>query len=96
MTDYVKREDVLKLKSEYASYNMDISSKDVEALPSADAVEVVRCKACNFSEHNGVEWKCKLHSGSSHTEFGYDKQHSEFHGGNWFCADGRRRDDATD
>lgn len=48
--------------------------------PTADVVEVVRCKDCKY----GVDWDgrlgCEWH-GFYQTE------------PNWFCADGERRDD---
>lgn len=48
MAEYIKREDVLMLKKEIGAYGMDISSKDVEKLPAADVVKIVRCKDCKW------------------------------------------------
>lgn len=58
MSDYIKREDAEKLKDictdTYADKEYFI--EQLKAIPSADVVEVVRCKDCKYAEikDNGV------------------------------------------
>lgn len=55
----------------------------VGSMPSADAVEVVRCRECKYWEYDAIF---------------YDGWCRGKHQGNpdWFCADGERREDDND
>jgi len=63
--------------------------KAIDEMPSADVVEVVRCKDCTHSikkNYGGVvsyEYLCALKSSATHLEE---------HEANYFCADGERKD----
>ena len=50
MTDYIKREDLLNaLNAQRIEYNAAVNETIIK-LPSADVVEVVRCKDCKRCE----------------------------------------------
>ena len=66
-----------------------ISENADEEIPTADVVEVVRCKDCRHLEVlNGVTYyaRCKW-NGRLFGSFGRADTRT------WFCADGERRDD---
>jgi len=65
--------------------------KLISLMPEADAAPVVRCKECRHGESAGTEWICDKHSGHINI-LGEDRHYKEWHDGNWFCADGERRD----
>lgn len=57
MADYIDREELLKEEQIFQQYNSAIKDDDyiravtvadIEAMPSVDAVEVVRCKDCKY------------------------------------------------
>lgn len=60
----------------------------VSTLPTVDAEPVVRCADCKHWESIYFMSDCKMHNlcGKHATETGED----------FYCADGRRRDDETD
>ena len=92
MKDYISREDAIEALSHPVSMSMCFTKEEVYAkrdqrdidialireLPTADVVEVVRCKDCQFC----IEWDGRL----SCEWHGFYKTESE-----WFCADGERR-----
>ena len=65
------------------------SERDVvnmlEARPTVDAVEVVRCKDC---KHNGT-WKCHMEYDEYYSEADI---HHEMHGDDDFCSYGVKKD----
>ena len=80
MSDYIKREDALKALSEIAVFT-DVAEDVVNDIPSADVVEVVRCKDCKWyyiSKVNGQGW-CDIHENSDVD-------------GEGFCNYGKRKD----
>lgn len=73
MSDYIKREDAIMAvysdvtKGTYGEFvdgsEFSMTSREIEAVlkgvPSADVVEVVRCKDCKFFEHTKYgDWWC--------------------------------------
>ena len=85
MADYIKREDALAIveKNQYCFVNESTIDKDLRALPAADVVEVVRCKDCVHrvtDEDTCIRW-CIANGGIRDDDF--------------FCADGKRKEDAT-
>lgn len=62
----------------------------IESIPTADVRHVVKCADCVYAYPWGLEIKCTKHSGHAE-KFGEDASYSEFHDGNWFCADGEER-----
>ena len=52
--------------------------------------KVVLCKDCRFGKPNGLEWLCEKHS-CHKDSLGEDAIYSEWHSGEWFCADGERK-----
>jgi hypothetical protein len=86
MSEMIKREDVIKITWQepyyYDSINVLLEVRDkVRALPTIDAVEVVRCKDCKYAD--------VLITGNI-----YCKHFNEWHlhGTDWFCADGERKE----
>lgn len=67
MAEYIEREAVLKLFDKVGCYLnpkcLERQKEDIEKLPTADVVPVVRCKDCeHFNiEENGFNW-CDFHS----------------------------------
>lgn len=81
MSDYIKREDVLRLFQPTTNPLYDAWNERIKEIPAADVVEVVRCKDCVFWEcpnapthnrHMCSYWEVGTHD--------YD-----------FCSDGERR-----
>lgn len=59
----------------------------VNGIPAVDAVPVVRCRDCKyFVEHNDGQ-------GGNCNHLDYDGEYEFSVAGDWFCADGERRDD---
>lgn len=79
MSDLISRADALTILSWYTQTDPlgHTPCQLVEALPSADAVQVVRCKDCKFNN------RCLLQ------HFVRDNAVDEITD-EWFCADGRR------
>ena len=67
----------------------------IEILPSADAVEVVRCKDCKHrwvNEHYGEKRYMKIKAMCSlDTDDPFELGRNAYDD-NWFCADGERND----
>lgn len=90
MSEYIKKEDAIKEIKEWATNLLDpryIVREDAECalmdLPSADVVEVVRCKDCRFGEwRSGIGYICGIRRLMD--EHGID--------GEGFCALGARED----
>lgn len=88
MDDLVKRSDAVhaiherikQIGKDKDPYVLSIR-QSVREIPAVDAVEVVRCGEC---KHYNAGFECLIE--------GYGIVRSR----DWFCADGERRDDATD
>ena len=101
MSDLISREDLLErilyekatTKNMYPKCHFTVNDciTDIKYAPSVDAVEVVRCKDCRHGKCVGIEYICRAHSGSER-KLGEDRHYSEWHDGNWFCADGERKE----
>ena len=69
--------------------------RDVQMLPTIDAVEIVRCKDCKYRLHlqatscHPEQYLCRL---DDRTFYPSRKANNP----EWFCADGERRTDETD
>ena len=50
MSDYIKREDAIKEVNTWSMFGNDNLESRLKRLPSADVVEVVRCKDCEHCE----------------------------------------------
>lgn len=94
MAEYVKRSKVMKICVDYSehcfdsnnSYGQDIADRildDVSILPSADVVEVVRCKDC---VNRYIPTRCSLWYGSLG-----DKEYFLERGDDFHCAFGTRK-----
>lgn len=91
MDDFISRKAVNALiKAEcspkVAAYLIDA----VATIHAADVRPVVLCKDCVYAYPYGLEIKCTKHSGKA-DRFGEDATYSEFHSGNWYCADAQRK-----
>lgn len=68
----------------------------IKAVPSADAIEVVRCKDCKHrwvNEHYGEKGYMKIKAMCSlDTDDPFELGRNAYDD-NWFCADGERKDE---
>lgn len=69
MAEYIKRSDAMKICREYSSHcfttndasGQDIADRiedDIVKLPTVDAVEIVRCEECKYSEKHATQYPC--------------------------------------
>ena len=67
---------------------------EIDKLPTVDAVEVVRCEKCNHAvwDEEYEMWKC-VKSAEYDEESGVWFGFCEYHNGDFFCADGERKED---
>ena len=70
-----------------------VDAKQIADAPTIDAVEVVRCEKCKHAvwDEEYEMWKCvedAEYDEESGVWFGY----CEYHNGDFFCADGERKD----
>lgn len=84
--------DALRLvtKTNSISYVPQYARLALKNIPAIDAVPVVRCKHCKHGKCTGIEYLCDKHSGHVNI-LGEDRQYQEYHDGDWYCADGERR-----
>lgn len=87
MSELIKREDAIKITWQEPQYYDPINAltevrEKIRALPTVDAVPVVRCKECKW-------WK----KYRTDNDWGLCEKHDIDHPCNcdWFCADGERR-----
>lgn len=67
MSDYIKREDAIKEANTWSMFGNDNLESRLKRLPSADVVEVVRCKDCiHYDEHS--RWQCDKFGQSVNTD----------------------------
>ncbi len=91
MSDLIKREDVLKQIWEWVTdreFNYTNAThwlqKRIEAIPTIDAVEVVRCKECIWLRYCETE-DLDLYLDCDKSDGGGIPRSED-----WFCADGER------
>ena len=67
--------------------------KLIEDAPAVDAVEIVRCEKCKHAvwDEEYEMWKC-VKSAEYDEESGVWFGFCEYHNGDFFCADGERKD----
>lgn len=63
----------------------DATRREIIMLPSADAVEVVRCKDCKH-------WHREIRNGIEYFNFNYCDLNHYGDGHNFYCADAERRE----
>lgn len=78
--------DANELQSEYKKYHDGKRSVLIDVAPTIDAVEVVRCKGCRWGKEVCGNIEC----------FADINVPPEYHGYEWFCPNGERRNDETD
>lgn len=88
MNDYISREAAIEETWNEPMYSDPINvlteMRDrIKALPSADVVEVVRCKDCRWGREVCGNIEC----------FTDINVPPEYHGYEWFCPNGERRTD---
>lgn len=89
MNDLISRQSVIDLLKywsggySYIEKPTDGAIEDIESLPSIDAVQVIRCEKCKYSDPNGV-YGCRL------KRFSFFPAHMY---GDDFCSRGKRRSD---
>lgn len=82
MSEYIKREDAIRAIMEYIRDGCDESDEFIdgtykakliieEDIPSADVVEVVRCKDCK-------EWDAETHSCNIRDSYGWDYKPTDY------------------
>ena len=65
-----------------------VTVEDIEAVPAVDAVEVCRCRDCKNWE---TDWEPNYFNPDNPSY--YCGENDLFPTGNWFCADGQRREE---
>lgn len=78
MSDYIKKGDAIEEVNTWSMFGNDNLESRLKRLPSADVVEVVRCKDCKFWD-SGCRW-CELWGDTQEYDNGY-------------CSYGERKDD---
>ena len=70
-----------------------VDAKQIAEAPTIDAVEVVRCEKCKHAvlDEEYEMWKC-VESAEYDKESGVWFGFCEYHNGDFFCADGERKD----
>lgn len=64
MTEYITKEQAISVVTASTDYDEGWLVEDIEALPAADVVEVVRCKDCKHSnQYEGGCWYCEKYEG---------------------------------
>ena len=91
MNDYIKREDAIEAYAEMLKSDKDtklIAEMILADVPSADVVEVVRCKDCKYGEWKVSELdnKTKGYRCAIHAVLGFD------FGDNGYCSYGERKE----
>lgn len=103
MSDYIKREDAIDVIFNVRKHKYDEEelikypkaallhgiSRGIEALPSADVEEVVRCKDCKYA-HLTYDGSCKYCDKWKDDD---DTYIEVYHDGNHYCSYGERKDD---
>ena len=61
MTDYIKREDAIKAMARgmgipYTDF-IEVAERCMDDIPTADVVEVVRCKDCIYRFGSSCKWR---------------------------------------
>ena len=80
MAEYIKREDVINLITKRYE-NPEICTEEINQIPAADVVEVIRCKDCIHYGLNRLEEEYGCHCWTDwHFVYSYD-----------FCSDGVRK-----
>lgn len=93
MTDYIRREDAIKIAERYGLANgsvlgrhtglADCIASEISGLPAADVAPVVRCKDCQ-------KWKRNV--GLTDSPNGHCFEHNIDTNGRDFCSCGERKD----
>ena len=95
MSEYIKKEDVIQeVIYELDAFDhvpqalIDRIKRDFDTLPTADVVEVVRCKDCKRGEWrvSGLDNKTKGYRCAIHAVLGFD------FGDNGYCSYGERKE----
>ena len=85
MSDLIRRQDAIKACLNGFCACVYDCVDEIEKLPSADAVEVVRCRECKHRDPE--DKKC---------DFGHDIRWQLPRQDDWYCADAERRTDGKD
>ena len=82
------------LKYHTNNYCQEIVTKDeIDAMPSADVVEVVRCKDCKHRPYLDEDGFIEPENSICPCINEDDDDYSWLPEDDWFCADGERRED---
>lgn len=87
MSDLIKKSDAIKALYKYNFVSKNVIEREINAIPSADAVEVVRCKDCVYCTVQNTKYLyaiCQRHG----IEFKPFEDDTRTH----FCAWGERRE----
>ena len=83
MADYIKREDAINMvRNTFAGMTTDTLELRINDIPSADVVQVIRCKDCKYSRNDEL-WHMRWCKGLTVKD-----EH--------FCADGERKNNEID
>lgn len=85
MSDLIKKSDAIKALYKYNFVSKNVIEREINAIPSADAVEVVRCKDCKHA-HMTYGGECK------YCDKWEEDGEALYLDGDFFCAYGERRE----
>ena len=88
MTDYIKRDDIIKALFAREMCYAPVQLEIVKALPAADVVPVVRCKDCEYARDLGFQFGSLVHESWFCI---YNGPHTT--GANDFCSHGQKREE---
>lgn len=58
MSDLIKKSDAIKALYKYGFVSKNVIEREINAIPSADAVDVVRCKDCEYGQYDCTHMYC--------------------------------------
>ena len=88
MTDYIKRDDIIKALFAREMCYAPVQLEIVKALPAADVVPVVRCKDCEYARDLGFQF-----GGLVHEPWFCICNGPHPTGANDFCSHGQKREE---
>ena len=98
MSELIKREDAIKATWKEPSYTDPLNvltevRERIGALPTIDAVQVVRCGECRWWDRKGKDSSYGYCHACKHGYFSTNWEISIYrtYKSDWFCADGERR-----
>ena len=73
--------------------NIPVVSFHTKHGKNVEYVKAIRCINCKYGSRIGLEVMCTKHSGPAR-KFGERTEYSEWHIGDWYCADAEKKEEA--